>query len=744
VHTSQNRNKGKLSYWLVRFIHLGLYLTLLTPLLVWSGFLQPYITAKVLGFQILVELMAAAWILAFLTGSPGRGRASLLFSPLFVALAGFLAYSLLTACFSVDLSLSLWGLIDRQDGLVLLLHFLVWAALLAWFCRGTEADAEKPIAILSGKGNVLAFMYFSYWVSIAVALSVLSGSQVSAKGVVQPLLDMLTSPLRPGGAFGNPLALGPYLTFHFFWGLYFLMTGIPSNRLKAKFTDSVLGKVFRYAAAVALMAGEILLVLVLAAGQTRGVLLGFIAGNVALAVWFMFRVAGRKAVKVWGTVLLLCAVLALPVLYHYRDSGLVSRIPLLRRMTHLSAAENISTSVRLMSWNSALRGFWDHPLFGWGTNNIYYTLNKYYDPRHIRVSPNLRDNLEDTWFDKSHSFFIDVLVERGVLGLLFYILLLAVIARSLWRMRDRPLAGCLAAGLAAYLISNAVAFESFGSLMGFFMTVACILSLGEPEPLARLQSWFTRQPRDVRTRKKQAVQARKRPILALTLLLAVPAAALYMTVETAIANHKYVQARSVFAQDPAVGTSIYIDAFAHFSPYEAREKLNCAYLIVNSVINKRQVSQAFDAGMLIMRLTAEALEAHPQDAAFYMILNDIYNGLTLYVNREFAQQAEIFGRRAVELSPNRQEAIFQLARTYVIRKEPGRAVDLNRRMLQSADFPFGHWLLGLSLLENKQREEAKQEIRKAIGMGYQMTAADAGTLKSLLGEKEFAEVSARK
>jgi hypothetical protein len=69
---------------------------------------------------------------------------------------------------------------------------------------------------------------------------------------------------------------------------------------------------------------------------------------------------------------------------------------------------------------------------------------------------------------------------------------------------------------------------------------------------------------------------------------------------------------------------------------------------------------------------------------------------------------------------------------------------LNRRMLQSADFPLGHWLLGLSLLQNNQREEAKAEIRKAIEMGYQLTASDSDTLKGLLGEKEFAELTTRR
>lgn len=87
---------------------------------------------------------------------------------------------------------------------------------------------------------------------------------------------------------------------------------------------------------------------------------------------------------------------------------------------------------------------------------------------------------------------------------------------------------------------------------------------------------------------------------------------------------------------------------------------------------------------------------------------------------------------------------MKLARTYVILNQPSRAVELSRRMLKSADFPLGHWLLGLALLQNNQREEAKKEIRTATEMGYQLNATDTTTLKGLLGEQEFGELTSRK
>jgi hypothetical protein len=55
-------------------------------------------------------------------------------------------------------------------------------------------------------------------------------------------------------------------------------------------------------------------------------------------------------------------------------------------------------------------------------------------------------------------------------------------------------------------------------------------------------------------------------------------------------------------------------------------------------------------------------------------------------------------------------------------------------MLRDADFPLGHWGLGLSLLQNGQKEEALVEIKLAIKKGYAMSANEIGLLKPILGE----------
>jgi tetratricopeptide (TPR) repeat protein len=219
---------------------------------------------------------------------------------------------------------------------------------------------------------------------------------------------------------------------------------------------------------------------------------------------------------------------------------------------------------------------------------------------------------------------------------------------------------------------------------------------------------------------------------------------LYLQVGMAVANHGYLRARLAFPQDASTGISMYLDAFKYFSPYAPEEKLNCAYQIVTSVVEKRKVSQSFDAGPLLWRLTGEALAAHPLDARYYITLNDMYNKMALYLNPDYAAEAERFGRKALELSPKRQEAMLHLGRTYVIRNQAGKAVEINRRMIQEADFTLGHWLLGLSLLQNHQGEEAGKEIRRALEGGYKLNETDIATLKDLMGEKEFEELTAGK
>src|SRR5207247_5368353 len=115
--------------------------------------------------------------------------------------------------------------------------------------------------------------------------------------------------------------------------------------------------------------------------------------------------------------------------------------------------ESDSRVMRLLTWRSAVQGFGERPLLGWGHGNVYYALNRYYDPTHVRFNLAFTES-RPTWYDKSHSAFIDLAVEGGIAGILLFAFVVVTMARGLQALRDRPLALVLSAALAAYLAGH--------------------------------------------------------------------------------------------------------------------------------------------------------------------------------------------------------------------------------------------------------------------------------------------------
>ena len=98
-------------------------------------------------------------------------------------MAIYLIYSLVNSIFGIDFRRSLWGFVDRQDGLVLWLHFFAWFAVVVWFYSTTQTrfSAEPhghtvkdraPTPVLKERG-IFSYVRFSFWVSFAVALTAL-------------------------------------------------------------------------------------------------------------------------------------------------------------------------------------------------------------------------------------------------------------------------------------------------------------------------------------------------------------------------------------------------------------------------------------------------------------------------------------------------------------------------------------------------------------------------------------------
>ena len=143
-------------------------------------------------------------------------------------------------------------------------------------------------------------------------------------------------------------------------------------------------------------------------------------------------------------------------------------------------------------------------------------------------------------------------------------------ARGLQALEDRPLALVLSAALVAYLASDAVAFDTFGSMFAFFLVAACLDACldgaREAPPGAAPRKGAQRPP----------TYRRLAPVLVSLVVLGT----LFANVQIALAVAGYRAAQDDFAHDPSSGVAAYAAVFQRFSPYHGREKLNCAYMII--------------------------------------------------------------------------------------------------------------------------------------------------------------------
>jgi len=734
-------------------IHAGLYLILLTPLIVWSRFRFPHLTGKVLAFQILVEIVAVAAIVLFLLEWDLKknrdDRPGFRFlSPLAIALIVFYVYSLVSALFGVSFRDSFWGRVDRQDGLWLLLHFLLWFLVLIWFSRHsqlkpgtgiTRAKASKRPARRWKAFGILPYVNASFWVSALVSLISVSSWLIYAIWGLSPGALVTSGSARAGGTFGNPFAIGPYLLFHFFYGFSYMrevtrkdVPGAPaaarkhSGRREAEPSRLLLSMI---------PSSQVMILGAIVLSQTRGVILGLLLGLLVLGTASIFNRSLSFRVRVLAACALLILLGGSLGIWSLRNQQWVKDNRVLRRITDVSITETRTLQMRFLTWQSGLQGFRENPVFGWGHNNIYYVLNKHYNPEHVRFGRDFR-NTEVTWWDKSHNSYVDLLVEKGLVGFALFLGLIGILARTLWQLKTRFTAVCLGGGFIAYGTSNLVAFDSFGSFL------ACFLIMGLMSALTTAPASFSPEKSARAAKKKKRVPTVRigfASSLSISAILLVGFIGLYANVKTGIASAGYNRARVLFQSDAVVGLNQYNRAFTHFSPYSPRENLNCAYLIVNALITKKLDLVAGDNLDRALRLAEKSESALPSDPLVHMVLNEIYNGLGIYVDEKYLVRAEAAGDKALLLSPRRQEVMFNLGRTYVLAGKPQMAIDLNRSMIdQYPDLPRAHWLLGLALLANEEQEAAKESIEKALMIGYWFkNPEEEKTVADLFGKAGF-------
>ncbi|MDP3837122.1 MAG: O-antigen ligase family protein [bacterium] len=357
----------------------------------------------------------------------------------------FFAWAILSL-FSSNILQSWFGSYERHLGLLSYFWLCVWYSLVVFHFSGLSVKIKTEVAtgwqqalkilsvvasIVGGLIGVYAFLQF-----VGIDFTVWQEAQLNSRAI---------------STLGQPNFLGS-----------FLLLTIPLT-VYSFFEYSS----FRVRAFVALL-GAWQLVGLLVSGS-RAAWLAFIVVLGLAAVWFAWRRFGRWSLLIAGGVIMIA-----PTLFYLAAPT---------RLTSLVDFENGSTALRRLFYQSAIGAISEKPWLGVGLENGGEAMVSYY-----RLEWGIFMNV-DGYTDKAHNSLLDVIIQTGLIGFIFYVALYFYFSRQCWLLWKKPggknFALAAASSLLAYSISILFGLTDIASVFYFWLIAAFVvagnISLGQQE-----------------------------------------------------------------------------------------------------------------------------------------------------------------------------------------------------------------------------------------------------------------------
>lgn len=351
-------------------------------------------------------------------------------------------------------------------------------AAVAAFSAAFSAHRGKSLeAMLTGIGILGLFLGAALlvrgarWIRAVAVIEVLSAVPVALLGIAQHFRPDLV----PAESSYPGRALGPFGQPNRFGG--FLIASIP---LAIALAFAAHDRILR----AALLAAVLVLALALVYTYSRGAWLGLGAGLAVLAV-LLIRWPSFRPEPVLAAIAV--AVLAIPILLAL--PSIVGRVA----TRGSAAAWNLpidperegSGAMRRAVWSGALSATAKRPVLGWGPG----AFREGYDRSKSDTLKRLEAEGGRT-ADQAHSFYLETLAERGILGLAAFLLLAGVVlagglaslgtgAPAEARLVSAGLLASLAALLAHAFLEDNLSFAAHGAI---FAANAGLLAAAAPGP----------------------------------------------------------------------------------------------------------------------------------------------------------------------------------------------------------------------------------------------------------------------
>lgn len=413
-----------------------LYAALFAVVIVTSGTLFPFIVGKYVFFRICTGLAVISFCLGLILKDEKnemlRRMKEIAKNPLAIGVFIYIATFVLAGFFGVNPSASFWSNFERGEGGLQLLNLGAYFFLCAVLFKDWKQWK----------------LFFTLWITSSALLMLYGiGAGLGLHGFVG---EKFASGMRFAGSLGNPAYVGTFMLFTMAFSLIAAFRAITKQEKKWFFGIAALSLLSSWMS------------------QTRGAFLGFAVGTV-VALFFVALKNQALRKKALGVLAILIVISS--TLIAFRSSSTLQKIPGFRVFT-ISLQEQ-TAQTRLWTWNSALKGFKERPIFGWGPENFSMVFDKYFDHRHFDA----KTGGGETWFDRAHSLYFDALAETGIVGFLG---LLSVICAFFFVWHKSKDVKHISLGERAtllgimimYLVQGIVLFDIFPSFLALFSLLA--------------------------------------------------------------------------------------------------------------------------------------------------------------------------------------------------------------------------------------------------------------------------------
>ena len=682
-----------------------------------------YELPKVALFRGLTLLMAAAYLLALAWRGQRANPRRRLRRPLVLLILSVAGTAILSTALSINPFISLIGSYHRQQGAYLLLCLILWSLLLSAHLR-TPVYRRRLVVAIAAAGSLVALTPFAeaaYW---------------------------HRNPLtwRPGGSLGNPIFLGAYLIMTLPFTLYGLLRaartepqpsiyhegaegaevkGGASHPLHSLRLGSKTGHRFKiglWATAATLQAVALLVT------QSRGPWLG---GLVGLAVFGALTLGpGRRRWVLGGVAaaLALAGLLVAGLRFGLVPGARISQLPYVRRIAAAADLSGGTVRVRLVLWRAAAETVarWPsvgldtdplrplRPIVGYGpdTGSIVYTA--VYSPELAHI-----EDPSAIW-DRAHNETLDLLVMRGVLGVLAVAGLGVACLRQglrLWRgasgIVERAAVAAPLAALVAHAVEVQFAFSVTATAMMAWLCVGMLASAGSKERGARgreRRAGNAGEPTDNSVPLRWRVYALVGAALLLAVVVRVEAASVWA--DTLVERARALDRAGQW--DRSVDLYHRAHALAPWQPiyyqFHAEALYNLARALPEEATDlKIGLLEAADRNL------AEARRLDPLELEYYANAGILHAYWSEAIDPDHLEMAVAFLEQAIRLAPTRVDLWITLAHVYHNHGMYEEALSRYQAALEiDPDAADAYYRAGMTYLALGRIEQAREAMEAAL------------------------------